>query len=92
MRFQPGNPGRAKGVSLLATIQRDVRKSAIRTIGSRAPELLELCVTRALAGNELALAACMNLLAAIAGEKDLKQPPSTSPVNATNSQRPILAD
>jgi hypothetical protein len=78
MRFQSGNPGRAKGVPLRATIQRDVRKSTIRTIGPRAPELLDLCVKRALAGNELALAACMNLLAAMAGEKDSKhhRPPA----------------
>jgi hypothetical protein len=85
MHFQPGNSGREKGVPLLATIQRDVRKSAIRTIGPRAPELLELCVARALAGNELALAACMNLLSAMAGEKPARQPPSTSPAAVTNS-------
>lgn len=79
MKFHAGNDGRPKGVPLLQTVKRDVRRSAIRTLAPHAPQLLELAVTRALAGNEMALAACVSLLSAMVGETP-KQQPGTSPV------------
>lgn len=90
MPFQPGQSGnragRAKGVVLLSTVQRDVRRSSIRILGAHAPELIELGVQRALAGNAEALGGCLTLLAAVTGEKSTKHPPSTSPVDADHSQ------
>lgn len=90
---QSGNPaGRKKQRRPLATVQRDVRRSSIRILGEHAPALIELGVQRALAGNSEALGGCLHLLAAMAGDQPTKQLPSTSPVDVTNSQRPILAD
>jgi len=81
MPFAPGksgNPGgRIPKQPLLSTVARDVRRSTIRIVGARAPELIELGVKRALAGNDLALAGCLQLLASMAGDTTTK-PSSTS--------------
>jgi hypothetical protein len=94
MPFAPGksgNPaGRVPKKPLLSAVARDVRRSTIRIVGAKAPELIELGVKRALAGNDLALAGCLQILAAMAGDT-AKQPSISSA--ATDSQRPgIMAD
>jgi hypothetical protein len=95
MTFAPGksgNPaGRAPKQLLLSAVARDVRRSTIRIVGARAPELIELGVKRALAGNDLALAGCLQILAAMAADTTAK--PSSISSAATDSQRPgIMAD
>lgn len=83
--FQLNNPGRPAGARSLNTIQRDARRSAIRILGAHAPELIELGVQRALAGNPEALSGCLALLASIAGD-NTKQGPSKSSAPVSDRQ------
>jgi hypothetical protein len=89
---QSGNPaGRKKIEPLLSRIRRDVRRSTIRIVGAKAPELIDLAVRKALAGNDASLAACLTLLAQVAGDTPT-QPSSTSSA-APDSRRPdVMAD
>lgn len=90
MPFAPGksgNPaGRAKGQRTVGNVQSDIRRSSIRILGEHAPELIELGVARALAGNAEALGGCLHLLAAMAGQQqETKQSGTTA--QATNSHQ-----
>jgi hypothetical protein len=85
---QSGNPnGRVKGQQTAATLHREVRRSAIRTLGEHAPELLELGVARARAGNAEALAGCLSILAVLIGDEPTKKPCNASAKNSHQDGR-----
>jgi hypothetical protein len=86
VKGQSGNPaGRKKSEPSLSSIRCDVRRSTIRIVGTKAPELIDLAVRKALVGNDASLAACLTLLAQVAGDTPTQQPGNAP---ATNLSQP----
>lgn len=87
MRFQAGQPanrtGRPRGQTI-AVVRRDVRKVVARGVAQHAEALVAMGVERALGGNAEALAGCLSLIAALAGDQ-APPPPAASPAAEPSS-------